>query len=207
MEGDPWERVDEICSTGDRITGRVVRCADFGAFVEIAPGVEGLVHLSEMSHVKRVLKPEEVVQPGDEISVMVKQIDIQRRRIALSIRDVEGDPWEQVEEMFKPGQAVDGTLEREERYGLFVSLAPGITGLLHRSKLEDLPDSAAVEGLRRGDRIRVIVESVNPEERRVSLDLPRESGDSDWKSFSDKAGEDVGALGEKLKRALEDKEE
>gem|GEM_PF-3134854 len=109
--------------------------------------------------------------------------------------------------MFKPGQAVDGTLEREERYGLFVSLAPGITGLLHRSKLEDLPDSTAVEGLRRGDRIRVIVESVNPEERRVSLDLPREPGDSDWKSFSDKAGEDVGALGEKLKRALEDKEE
>ena len=206
MQGDPWERVEEICSTGDRITGKVVRCADFGAFVEIAPGVEGLVHLSEMSQVKRALKPEEVVQPGDEISVVVKQIDTQRRRIALSIRDVEGDPWEQVEEMFKPGQVVDGTLEREERYGLFISLAPGITGLLHRSKLEDLPDSG-VEGMRRGDRIRVIVESVNPEERRVSLDLPREAGESDWKSFPEKSGEDVGALGEKLKRALEDKEE
>lgn len=208
MEGDPWERVNEVCSVGDRIQGKVVRCAEFGAFVEIVPGVEGLVHLSEMSHVKRVLKPEEVVQPGDEISVVVKQIDLKRRRIALSIRDVEGDPWAEVDTLFRPGQAVDGTLEREERYGLFINLAPGITGLLHRSKLENLREPGDVESLKRGDRLRVIVESVNPEDRRISLDIPQESGAADWTSLSDKKEKgDMGALGEKLKQAIEDKED
>ncbi len=207
MEKDPWERVHEICSVGDRINGKVVRCAEFGAFVEIAPGVEGLVHLSEMSHVKRILKPEEVVQPRDEISVVVKQIDLKRRRIALSIRDVEGDPWAHVDTMFQPGQVVDGTVEREERYGLFINLAPGITGLLHRSKLENLRDPAEIDELKRGDPIRVIVESVNPEERRISLDVRQDSGDSDWKPSSDKPKDDVGALGEKLKRAMEDQED
>lgn len=207
MQGDPWERVNEFCSVGDHIKGKVVRCAEFGAFVEIAPGVEGLVHLSEMSHIKRILKPEELVRPGDEISVVVKQIDTQRRRIALSIRDVEGDPWTHIEEQFRPGQLVDGVLEREERYGLFITLAPGVTGLLHRSKLENIPEGEALEALKRGDRIRVMVESITPQERRISLDLLRDSGDTDWKGFSDKPEGEVGALGEKLKDALEKKED
>jgi small subunit ribosomal protein S1 len=207
MQGDPWDRVEEMFSVGDRIKGKVVRCADFGAFVEIAPGVEGLVHLSEMSHIKRVLKPEELVSPGEEISVVVKQIDTQRRRIALSIRDVEGDPWSRVEEMFQPGQTIDGVLEREERYGLFITLAPGVTGLLHKSKMEGLPDAAGVEKLKRGDPVRVIIESINPQEKRISLDLRRESGENDWKAFSEAPGEGVGALGQKLKDAFEKKEE
>ncbi len=207
MKGDPWDSVNEFCSVGDRIKGKVVRCAEFGAFVEIAPGVEGLVHLSEMSHVKRILKPEEMVSPGDEISVVVKQIDTQRRRIALSIRDVEGDPWSRVEELFRPGQVVDGVLEREERYGLFIALSPGITGLLHRSKLEDIPDTGVLEKLKRGDQIRVVIESINIQERRISLDLRRDSGDAEWHTFSDKSEGEVGALGEKLKDALEKKDD
>ncbi len=206
MQGDPWESVDELCRVGDRIRGKVVRCTDFGAFVEIAPGIEGLVHLSEMSHVKRIQKPEELVSPGDEISVVVKQIDRQRRRIALSIRDVEGDPWSRVEELFQPGQSVEGVLEREERYGLFITLTPGITGLLHRSKLEGFPDTEAIEKLKRGDPIRVVVESVDPQERRISLDLRRDSGETDWQALTDKSEGEVGALGEKLKDALERKD-
>ncbi len=208
MQGDPWDRVQEICKEGDRITGRVVRCADFGAFVEIAPGVEGLVHVSEMSHVKRILKPEEVVQPGDEVMVLVKQIDPGRRRISLSIRDVEGDPWSRVEEMFRPGAVVDGTVEREERYGLFITLAPGITGLLHSSKLEGLADSSSFENLRRGDPVRVMVESVHPAERRIALGIKPEAGEEDWRSqrgASDGAG--MGSLGEQLQKALNHGEE
>ena len=208
MQGDPWERVQEVCKEGDRITGRVVRCADFGAFVEVAPGVEGLVHVSEMSHVKRVLKPEEVVQPGEEITVLVKQIDVSRRRISLSIRDVEGDPWSRAEETFRPGQVVDGTIEREERYGFFVTLAPGITGLLHSSKLESLRDSGTFENLRRGDRIRVMVESVDPAQRRIALGIKEEAGESDWRTQSDTSeGGGMGSLGEQLEKALRDKEE
>lgn len=205
MQGDPWESVSDSYKVGDHVTGKVARCADFGAFVEIAPGIEGLVHLSEMSHVKRILKPEELVSPGDEISVVVKQIDTQKRRIALSIRDVEGDPWSGVEDLFRPGQEVDGLLEREERYGLFITLVPGITGLLHRSKMEGLAQSEPLSTLRRGDRVRVVIESVNPQDRRISLDLKKDSGDGDWKTYADKPDEELGALGEKLKNAMEKK--
>jgi len=207
MQGDPWERVREICKEGDRITGRVVRCADFGAFVEISPGVEGLVHVSEMSHVKRILKPEEVVQAGEEVTVLVKQIDESRRRISLSIRDVEGDPWSRVEDTFRPGQVVDGTVEREERYGFFVTLAPGITGLLHRSKLENLQDAGALENVRRGDQIRVMVESVDTAQRRIALGIKEETGESDWRAQPGASDSGMGSLGEQLEKALKDKEE
>jgi small subunit ribosomal protein S1 len=206
MEQDPWERVDSVCREGDKISGRVTRCADFGAFVEIAPGLEGLVHVSEMSHIKRVLKPEEIVLPGDEITVVVKQIDLERRRISLSIRDAEGDPWKRIDEVFKPGQVVEGTLEKEERYGLFITLAPAITGLLHRSLIEGASHREAFDNLKRGDKVRVVVDSIDTEERRIALKPEDKSGSSEWQSFAQDTDESMGSLGEQLKKAMDDKE-
>lgn len=208
MQGNPWERVHEICREGDRVNGKVTRCADFGAFVEIAPGVEGLVHVSEMSYVKRVLKPEEIVQPGDEVTVLVKQIDTERHRISLSIRDVEGDPWNRAEELFRPGQVVEGTVEKQERYGLFITLAPGITGLLHQSKLEDTQERERFENLKRGDSVRVVIESLDPQERRIALKPEASQGEEDWAAHSKEPDEEgMGSLGEQLKKALDDKED
>lgn len=100
VTGDPWESIEEKFHCGDKIKGRVTQCAKFGAFVEIAPGIEGLVHISEMSYNKKILKPEEVVKGGETVCALIKEIDVPRRRIALSIRDVEGDPWIGVQEKY-----------------------------------------------------------------------------------------------------------
>jgi small subunit ribosomal protein S1 len=109
VTGDPWEDVEEKFHDGDKATGKVTACANFGAFVEIAPGIEGLVHISEMSYTKRVLKPEDVVAVGEIVPVIVKEIDARRRRISLSIKDAEGDPRIDVQERYKVGQAIEGT--------------------------------------------------------------------------------------------------
>ncbi len=206
MEQDPWERVNQICNSGDLLTGKVTRCAEFGAFVEIAPGLEGLVHVSEMSHTRRVARPEEVVAPGEEISVVVKEIDLERRRISLSIKDVAGDPWVDVEEDIKPGQTMEGTVEKEERYGYFVNLAPGITGLLHRSRMEGSPESEDLDNLKRGDRVSVVVESVDPEAKRIAL-APKGAGEEiDWKGPAGDNDRPMGGLGEKLREAMDEQD-
>ncbi|MFP4037527.1 MAG: 30S ribosomal protein S1, partial [Desulfobacteraceae bacterium] len=207
METDPWERVHEICSEGDLLQGRVTRCADFGAFVELGPGLEGLVHVSEMSHTRRVARPEEVAAPGDLVSVVVKEIDSERRRISLSIKDATGDPWADVEDSIKPGQTVDGTIEKEERYGYFINLAPGITGLLHKSRLEEATGPEGLENLKPGQRISVLVESVDPEAKRIALAPKAASDQGNWKEALGEEEQQMGALGEKLRKAMDEQDQ
>ncbi|MBW2645901.1 MAG: S1 RNA-binding domain-containing protein [Deltaproteobacteria bacterium] len=113
VTGDPWDNVEEKFHAGDKIRGKVTRCVTFGAFVEIAPGIDGLVHISEMSYGKRVLRPEEVVKDGETVSVMVKEINAAKRRISLSIKDAEGDSWIDVHEKYKAEQSTEGTLEKK----------------------------------------------------------------------------------------------
>jgi small subunit ribosomal protein S1 len=127
---NPWDSVDRQFREGEKVLGTVTRCAGFGAFVEVAPGIEGLVHISEMSYTKRVLKPEDIVKAGETVSVVIKEIDADKRRLSLSIRDAAGDPWIDVKEKFAVGQSLEGVLEKKEKFGFFVTLAPGITGLL-----------------------------------------------------------------------------
>jgi len=203
---DPWARVKETFQEGGKVTGTVTRCAPFGAFVEIAPGIEGLVHISEMSYTKRVLRPEEVVSTGDTVSVMIKEIDPERRRISLSIKEAQGDPWLEVLEKFKPGQVVSGTLEKKEKFGYFVNLEPGITGLLPLSRVRRAPEPAALENLAPGDALAVVIEEIDTAERKIPLNVARESEAADWKSFTPgKRGMGLGSLGEKLREAMDEK--
>ena len=122
--GNPWETVGSQFSVGSRVTGKVTRCMKFGAFVEIAPGIEGLVHISEMSYTKRVIHPADEVSSGQNVSVMIKEIDADKHRISLSLKDAEGDPWLDVEDRFKTGSLVEGIVEKKEGFGLFINLAP-----------------------------------------------------------------------------------
>jgi len=114
----PWLSADDQFKVGDKVKGTVTRCAKFGAFVEIAAGIEGLVHISEMSYQKRILKPEEIVTPGDSVFVLVKDLDLANRRISLSIRDAEGDPWSEVSQKYTVGQAAEGVIEKKEKSSL-----------------------------------------------------------------------------------------
>lgn len=200
--GDPWADVPNRVRMGDKLMGKVTRCANFGAFVELFPGIEGLVHVSEMSYTRRVMRPEDVVAPGDQIMVMVKELDLDRKRISLSIKDAEGDPWADIEEKFKPGRTVPGRVEKKEGFGIFVNLAPGITGLLPKSKIAASEKAAAIESLKPGAAITVTIDGVNAAERRISLGTGETTDVQGWKEFAGGASDAMGDLGEKLKTAL-----
>ena len=202
---DPWNSVGELFHPGDKVQGTVTRCANFGAFVEVAPGIEGLVHISEMSYTKRVLKPEDVVAAGETVSVMVKEVDLAKRRLSLSIRDAEGDPWIDITTKYKIGQSLEGTLEKKEKFGYFINLEPGITGLLPKSNLNKSDRPAELEKLKEGDGIPVMIEAINPTERKITLTPTDTADEQNWQSFSDASASSLGGLGEKLQLALDKK--
>jgi small subunit ribosomal protein S1 len=206
VESDPWEKVTEKFKPGDKVTGTVMRCMNFGAFVEIDPGIEGLVHISEMSYVKRVVNPEDIVSPGQEVPVLIKELDAKKRRISLSIRDAEGDPWLEVADKFKVGEIVTGIMEKREKFGCFVSLMPGITGLLPKSKFSLVEKPGSIEQLKEGDAISVLIEGINAIERKISL-APADAGDEGaWKKFA--KSDDKGPMSDlalKLQQALDNK--
>ena len=205
LEGNPWDTVQDKFSPGDVVEGRVVRCVKFGAFVEIAPGIEGLVHISEMSYTKRIIHPEDIVKPNDTIPVMVKEIQLADRRISLSMRDAEGDPWLSVDEKYPPGTSITGTLEKIEKFGLFVSLEPGVTGLLPKSVLKESSNRSEIEKLKPGDAITVMIGTVKKHERKISLTCGDRKEESDWKTYSSNSSTSLGSLGEKLQQALNSK--
>jgi small subunit ribosomal protein S1 len=203
--GDPWTDIQNQVQAGQKRMGKVTRCANFGAFIELSPGIEGLVHISEMSYTRRVMRPEDVVAPGDEIMVMVKAVEPDRKRISLSIKDAEGDPWADAQEKFKPGKTVKGQVEKKEGFGIFVNLAPGITGLLPKSKIAASEKAAEIESLKPGATINVTIDQVNVAERKISLGTGDIADDQSWQDYTGGTGDSLGSLGDQLKKALAQK--
>jgi small subunit ribosomal protein S1 len=131
LQPHPWELVGEKYKTGDKIQGTVTRVAEFGAFVELEKGVEGLIHLSEMSWSKKVRKPSDVVKPGDSVEVVVLGVNQGERRISLGLKQALGDPWADVGQRFPVGSAVEGTVVSIQKFGAFIQLAEGVEGMVH----------------------------------------------------------------------------
>jgi small subunit ribosomal protein S1 len=202
ISGDPWETEAPKFKAGQKVQGKATRLMGFGAFVEIAPGVEGLVHISEMSYIRRVNRPEEVVTPGETVSVMIKDVDLEKRRISLSIRDAEGDPWAEIDEKFSVGQQVEGTVEKKEKFGTFITVAPGVTGLMPRSKISQSSQSGELDRLKVGDSVQVVVEEIHQDTRRITLGPVGGEDAGDWKSFAKPQTTSLGSLGEKLQEAM-----
>lgn len=203
VASDPWDSAASTWRPGDKVSGTVTRCAKFGAFVEISPGIEGLVHISEMSYVKRVVRPEDIVQPGDTVSVLVKEVDPDNRRMSLSLRDAEGDPWADVSEKFSTGQKVMGTLEKKEPFGYFITLEPGITGLLPRSKIQRAAVSGDIEKLKEGDSLPVFIEEIRAQDRKITLAPGDDAEEGAWESFAaTRDTPSMSDLAEKLQQAL-----
>ena len=164
--------------------------------------MRALVHISEMSYRKRILKCEDVVAPGDRIQVTIKEIDKSRKRISLSMRDVEGDPWAGVAQKYRVGQALEVVVEKHEKFGIFVSLEPGVTALLPKSRIRASSESGRFEKSKPGNAIPVLIESIDVNERKISVG-PGDAGDEgDWRSFVPNKSEAMSSLGEKLKQAL-----
>jgi len=180
---DPWESAQESFPTGTRVKGKVVSLTDYGAFIELKPGVEGLIHVSEMSWSKRVKHPSKVLNVGDEIEAMVLQVDAGERRISLGLKQVEPNPWQQLADKYQTGARIEGTVRNLTDFGAFVEVEEGIDGLIH---ISDMSWSKRIahpsEVLKKGDTVDAVVLSIDAENQRLSLGL-KQLGEDVWEEF------------------------
>jgi small subunit ribosomal protein S1 len=168
----PWESVELKFPVGSRVQGRVVNVMPYGAFVKLEDGIEGLVHISEMSWSKRINHPEEIVKVGDEVEVVVLDINRDKQEISLGMKQADGNPWDKVEERFPPGTVVEGTVRNLTTYGAFVELEDGVDGLLHVSDMSWTKKVAnPADVLEKGQPVRAVVLSVHPDKKRIALGL------------------------------------
>jgi small subunit ribosomal protein S1 len=170
MGDDPWVNLMRRYPEGTRLFGKVTNLADYGCFVEIEEGVEGLVHVSEMDWTNKNIHPSKLVQLGDEVEVMVLDIDEERRRISLGMKQCQLNPWEEFAEKFKKGDHVSGKIKSITDFGIFIGLDGGIDGLVHLSDItwEDVGEEA-VRNYKKGQELETVVLSVDPERERISL--------------------------------------
>ena len=171
VEPDPWATIDERYAVGSRVTGKVRNLTDFGAFVELEPGVDGLLHISDMSWTRNVGHPSEVLKKGQEIESQILNIDKENKRISLGIKQIQPDPWTTVAQRYPMGSRVTGRVVRLTDFGAFVELEPGVDGLLHISQMANRPISRADEIVSVGDELALLVIRVDPNERRIGLSL------------------------------------
>jgi len=170
LGADPWEDLARRYPPGTRLFGRVTNIADYGCFVEIEEGVEGLVHVSEMDWTNKNVNPHKVVQIGDEVEVMVLDIDEDRRRISLGLKQCKPNPWAEFAENYNKGDRVSGQIKSITDFGVFIGLPGGIDGLVHLSDLSwDVPGEEAVRNYKKGEELEAVVLAIDPERERISL--------------------------------------
>ena len=178
LEADPWEGVENKYAVGAKFTGRITNITDYGAFVEIEPGVEGLVHVSEMSWTKKNVHPGKIVSTSQEVEVMVLDVDPVKRRISLGLKQTMENPWQEFVENFPVGTIIEGAVKSITEFGLFVGLDGGVDGLAHLSDLDWLKQGEeAVAGYAKGKPVRAIVLDVNVEKERISLGIKQLTDD------------------------------
>ncbi|MGH6888171.1 MAG: 30S ribosomal protein S1 [Rhizomicrobium sp.] len=178
LQTDPWEGVGAKYPPGVRFKGKVTNVTDYGAFVELEPGVEGLVHVSEMSWVKKNVAPSKIVQPGQEVEVQVLEVDSNKRRISLGLKQCTENPWTEFAAAHPPGTVVEGEVKSITEFGLFVGLTDDIDGMVHLSELSwDKPGEQAVADYKKGDTVKAKVLDVDVEKERISLGVKQVSGD------------------------------
>ncbi|WP_119718255.1 30S ribosomal protein S1 [Cognatilysobacter tabacisoli] len=167
---DPWDNIARRYPANTRVFGKVSNVTDYGAFVEIEPGVEGLVHVSEMDWTNKNVNPSKIVQVGDEVQVMVLDVDEERRRISLGMKQVSSNPWETFAAIHKKGDKVEGQIKSITDFGIFIGLDGGIDGLVHLSDLSwSTTGEDMVRNFKKGDTLEAVVLAVDPERERISL--------------------------------------
>ncbi len=170
LGADPWENIARRYPPNTRVFGKVTNIADYGAFVEIEDGVEGLVHVSEMDWTNKNVNPSKIVQTGEEVEVMVLDVDEERRRISLGLKQCKSNPWKEFAENFNRGDKVSGQVKSITDFGVFIGLAGNIDGLVHLSDISwDVPGEEAVRSYQKGQLIEAMVLSIDPERERISL--------------------------------------
>ncbi len=168
---DPWTTVEGRYRVGEQVEGQVTKLLDFGAFVQLEPGVEGLIPISELSWAQRVMHPKDVLKVGDHVRVAILSVSGEKRKISLSLKALAADPWSGVAERYLPDQVISGVVARITDFGAFIQLEEGIEGLVHISQLSDRRVRAVTDVVKPGEVIKVKVLSVDPQQRRISLTL------------------------------------
>jgi small subunit ribosomal protein S1 len=175
---DPWVGLSRRYPTGTRLFGKVTNLTDYGAFVEVEQGIEGLVHVSEMDWTNKNVHPSKVVQLGDEVEVMILEIDEDRRRISLGMKQCQPNPWDEFAQNHRKNDKVSGQIKSITDFGIFIGLPGGIDGLVHLSDLSwSLPGEEAVRNYKKGDELEAMVLSIDVERERISLGVKQLEGD------------------------------
>jgi len=177
LEADPWEGIEAKYPVGVKFKGRVTNITDYGAFVELEPGIEGLIHVSEMSWTKKNVHPGKIVSTSQEVEVMVLEVDPVKRRISLGLKQTLQNPWEAFAEKHPVGSTVEGEVKNKTEFGLFVGLDGDVDGMVHLSDLDwNRPGEQAIEDYNRGDQVRAQVLDVDIEKERISLGIKQVGG-------------------------------
>jgi small subunit ribosomal protein S1 len=171
VEPDPWATIDERYRVGNRVIGKVRNLTDFGAFIELEVGVDGLLHISDMSWTRNVGHPSEILKKGQELETQILNIDKENKRISLGLKQIQPDPWTTVAQRYPMGSRVTGKVVRLTDFGAFVELEPGVDGLLHISQMSNRPVTTPGEIVSVGDELTLLVIRVDPNERRIGLSL------------------------------------
>jgi small subunit ribosomal protein S1 len=172
LGADPWENISRRYPPHTRVFGKVTNIADYGAFVEIEDGVEGLVHVSEMDWTNKNVNPAKVVHTGQEVEVMVLDVDEERRRISLGLKQCNANPWKEFAENYNRGDKVAGQIKSITDFGIFIGLQGNIDGLVHLSDISwDMPGEEAVRNYAKGNQLEAMVLSIDPERERISLGI------------------------------------
>ena len=190
---NPWEMVEDKFAVGTKITGKIVSLTDYGAFIEIEPGVEGLIHVSEMSWTKRVRHPSKVVELGQMVEAIVKDLDVERKRISLSIKEVQSNPWKLALDRYPVGCIVKGSVRNVTDFGIFIGLDEGIDGLVHVSDISwKQRQCKPSEVANKGDEIEVKVLNIDVDQERLSLGI-KQLTDDPWKDLDERSplGSDI----------------
>ncbi|MEY4762085.1 MAG: ribosomal protein [Pseudomonadota bacterium] len=178
LGADPWENIARRYPPNTRVFGKVTNIADYGAFVEIEDGVEGLVHVSEMDWTNKNVNPAKVVQTGEEVEVMVLDVDEERRRISLGLKQCKANPWKEFAENNNRGDRVSGQIKSITDFGIFIGLPGNIDGLVHLSDISwDVPGEEAVRSYQKGQLVEAMVLSIDPERERISLGVKQMAKD------------------------------
>jgi small subunit ribosomal protein S1 len=183
---DPWNHVQEAYPLGKKVSGKVMSITDYGAFVELEPGVEGLIHVSEMSWTKKVKHPSKVLEVGNDVECQVLEVDSRAKRISLGLKQLEPDPWALFTDKYKPGDRVGGKVRSLTDYGVFVGIEDGVDGMVHKTDLSwTLKVGNPGDLYQKGDDVEAIILSINHDEKKVSLGV-KQIHDDPWVSELDK---------------------
>jgi small subunit ribosomal protein S1 len=178
LQDDPWQGIEAKYPVGARFKGRVTNITDYGAFVELEPGIEGLIHVSEMSWTKKNVHPGKIVSTSQEVEVQILEVDPVKRRISLGLKQTVRNPWESFVEKYPPGAVIDGEVKNKTEFGLFLGLDGDVDGMVHLSDLDwKRPGEQVIEEYKKGDKVKAKVLDVDVEKERISLGIKQLADD------------------------------